>query len=149
MKATNPTETKNGGFRLSDFRGLRRKVAFVPSPQTQQRVQQAAQQGQVAQVQQDGNSNAVSPGGITLDDVAGMLEQAHSETMGELLTMKNQMSEMRAALPAPKGEGQGEGHGGGSGQMDNAMQRIAQLEQMISGQAQQAQQPQQAPAPQQ
>lgn len=112
------------------------KVAFVPSPQTQERVQQQAQQG--AEVQQDPNSNAVSPGGITIDDIAGMLEQMHQEFMHALTTVQNQVSEVRAAIPPADQGGGGNGGGGGGGgetrqQIDNALERIAQLEQLVNG----------------
>jgi len=138
----------------SSIQGVREiltmKRAFVPSPQTQQQVQAAAASGQAPPVQQDANSNAVSPGGVTLDDVVAMLEQMHGEISGALVTVQNAISEMRSALPSSgsSGEKKPEAAEGASQDPDRLKERVAQLEQMLAGaQAQQAQ-GQQAAQPQ-
>ena len=140
---TGPGGRRVGEVTLISEMGSLRKTAFVPSPQTQQQVQQAAASGQVPPPQQDANANAVSPAGVTLDDVVGMLEQMGQEISGGLVTLQNAISEMRSALPGPEGSKGGDSkpaEAGGGDQIKGALERIAQLEQMLSGMnAQQAQ----------
>ena len=52
-------------------------MAFVPSPTTQQKVQDQSAAGQGPPVQQGDSANAVAPSGLTLDEVATMIDQAY------------------------------------------------------------------------
>lgn len=110
------------------------KFAFVPSPNMQQQVQQAQQAGQAPPSNQGANGNAVTPSGLTLDEVAGMIDQGYQATMPMLQAIQQQIAEVRASMPAPEGDGKG-----GGGADKQLMDRIAALEKMVGAGA--------APAP--
>lgn len=94
------------------------KVSFVPSPNTQQQVQQQAG-GQPPE--QGPNAQAVGGSGITLDEVAGMIDQSHQQLMPAIQQLQQQINTVQASIPVEEGK-EGEGQ---------LQQRIAQLEQAL------------------
>lgn len=106
------------------------KMGFVPSPNTQQQVQQQAQQGQP--VQQGPNAQAIGASGVTLDEVAQMLDQFYQETSAATQQTQQQIMGIQQQINA-KNEAEGKGKGEGGGDTSNLEMRIAQLEQMLGG----------------
>jgi hypothetical protein len=110
---------------------LMSKQAFVPSPSTQGQIQQQAQQsGQ--QPQQDPNSQAIGASGITLDEVAQMIDQFYQENTAQFGQVQQQIVAIQQQINAPTdGDGKPkEGKGGDSAALEA---RIAQLELMLGG----------------
>jgi hypothetical protein len=101
------------------------KQAFVPSPSTQGRVQQQAQQGQP--VQQGPNAQAIGASGITLDEVAQMIDQFYQEMMAANQQTGQQIIGIQQQINAAGGEGEKKSGDG------NLEARLAQLEQMLGG----------------
>lgn len=99
------------------------KRGFVPSPSMQQQVQQAQQQG--VPVQQGPSGNAIAPSGLTLDEVAGMIDQGYQATMPILQQIQQQIADLKASIPVPEGQ---------EGQKD-LLDRLSNLERMVGSQS--------------
>lgn len=135
MKENTFTQTLLNRIKDAQFPLLqetRQKIAFVPSPTTQQKVQDQAAAGQGPPLQQGDSANAIAPSGLTLDNIAEMVDQIGQAQAQGIQGLQNQLAEMRAAIPGPSDIKGGEGSGGGGKNIQNLIDRVAQLEQMLA-----------------